>query len=239
MLHWAATQAEGIGATGATVGHNQGRGLVAATPGNPMCSVYSRPLWQGFSVAKMGTIAGVTGRQKRQEESRYSGRQKVSHFDAPDLDHPRELRTAARSCDEIDGCLSQEISLEGGKHCLRMACEIKDRNRTSVTASSGLAQVEVTLIFCVRPIYRWQHRLTQRNPTGTELKGRLEKQCEWKRGSEILRSKIMATVERTPSGGPEPTMRPPLTCNFRDIRPLIGVAEMACGSKESNPLYLS
>jgi hypothetical protein len=66
----------------------------------------------------------------------------------------------------------------------------------------------------------------------------LEKQCEWKRGSEILPSKIMATVERAPSDGAEPTMRPPLMRNFRDIRPLvIGVAEMACGSKESNPPF--
>jgi len=24
--------------------------------------------------------------------------------------------------------------------------------------------------FCPRPVYRWQHRLTERNPTGTELK---------------------------------------------------------------------
>ena len=56
---------------------------------------------------------------------------------------------------------------------------------------------------------------------------RLEKQCEWKRGSEIRRSKIMATVERAPLDGPEPTMRPALTCNLRDIRPLvIGVAEI-------------
>jgi hypothetical protein len=92
--------------------------------------------------------------------------------------------------------------------------------------------------FCPRPVYRWQHRLTERNPTGTELKVRLEKQCEWKRGSEILRSKIMAAVERAPCDGPEPTMHPPLMCNFRDIRPLvIGVAEMACGSKESNPPF--
>ena len=45
--------------------------------------------------------------------------------------------------------------------------------------------------FCPRPVYRWQHRLTKRNPTGTEPKVRLEKQCEWKRGSEILRSSIM------------------------------------------------
>jgi hypothetical protein len=78
------------------------------------------------------------------------------------------------------------------KASLRMAYEVKDRYRTSVTALSGLAQAEATLIFCLRPVYRWQHRLTQRNPTGTEPKVRLEKQCERKRGSEIQRSKIKA-----------------------------------------------
>ena len=63
---------------------------------------------------------------------------------------------------------------------------------------------------------------------------RFEKQCEWKRGSAILRSKLMAAVERAPSNGPEPTKRPALTCNLRDIRPLvIGVAETACGSKDT------
>jgi hypothetical protein len=67
---------------------------------------------------------------------------------------------------------------------------------------------------------------------------RLEKQCEWKRGSEILRSKIMAPVERAPSDGPEPTNASAPNMQFRGIRPLaIGVAEMACGSKESNPPF--
>ena len=37
----------------------------------------------------------------------------------------------------------------------------------------------------------------KRNPTGTEPKVRLEKQCEWKRGSEILRSKIMAAFRNS------------------------------------------
>jgi len=78
---------------------------------------------------------------------------------------------------------------------MRMAYEVKDRYRTSVTALSGLAQEEATLIFCLRPVYRWQHRLTQRNPTGTELKVRREKQCEWKRGGEIRRSKARPLIE--------------------------------------------
>jgi hypothetical protein len=33
-----------------------------------------------------------------------------------------------------------------------------------------------------------KHRLTERNPSGTEPKMRLAKQCEWKRGSEMPRS---------------------------------------------------
>jgi hypothetical protein len=31
------------------------------TISNAMCSVYSRPVWQGFGVAKVGNVAGVAG----------------------------------------------------------------------------------------------------------------------------------------------------------------------------------
>lgn len=36
-----------------------------------------------------------------------------------------------------------------------------------------------------------------RNPIGTEPKVRLEKQCEWKRGGEVLGSKIMAAFRNS------------------------------------------
>src|SRR5262249_15370224 len=74
-----------------------------------MCSAYSRPIWQGFGVAKVGNVAGVAGWQERQEESGEPGREKGGHTDAPDLDHPGDLRAVARSCGAIDGGLRQIV----------------------------------------------------------------------------------------------------------------------------------
>ena len=67
--------------------------------------------------------------------------------------------------------------------------------RTSVTAPLGLAQAEITLI-SARGRFIDGSTDSQKGTQQARSSNRgLEKECEWKRGSEIQRSKIMAAFQ--------------------------------------------
>ena len=134
----------------------------------------------------------------------------------------RGLSNTAVACKKgCSHCCYTWVSVSAGLQ------EVKDRYRTSVTALSGLAQADATLISARGRFKDGSTDSRERNPTGTEPKVKLEKQCEWKRGSEILRSKIMAAFQRKCRVGA------PAIPSYWSISHRATLSRLPCGSLRS------
>src|SRR5262249_35070408 len=127
--------------------------------------------------------------------SGYGGCEKASDSYAPDLDYQGDLRAVARSFGAIEGGLKQgaERSVAEG---LRGQGSMPNFGDCAV----GSGRPKATLLSVQGRFIDGSTDSQQRNPIGTEPKVRLEKQCEWKRGGEVLGSKIMAAFRNSGQG---------------------------------------